>query len=260
MLFKRNLSEEVGYCDTSELEAIALKDQENAYYKAILKIIKKQKANEVVTNEEYAAIPIGSLGDNHSVAYGYFIVNFNYSRVVDEEKLIKFLSTIDFALLGDCEAINMHDKLAYKFRDKYSFDYNAHYDETLDKVVANIQDWEGWQALHFTDLELFITKILELVDPRLNNTKSCLDNIDRRICPAIFDNVLDYFRLKEDYYEAIVEKYKNKNSLTAYEVLNILGISRRTLTRYVTTNKIKAEKGVNGRYKYNKESVINLLK
>ena len=42
--------------------------------------------------------------------------------------------------------------------------------------------------------------------------------------------------------------------------LNILGISRRTLTRYVTTNKIKAEKGVNGRYKYNKESVINLLK
>ena len=260
MLFKKNLSEEVGYCDTSELEATALKNPENEYNKVVLKIIEKQKSTEIVTDEEYAAIPIGALGDQHSVAYGYFTVNFNYSTVVDEEKLVKFLSAINFALLGYDDATNMHDKLAGKFRDKYDFDYGAHYDETLDRVVGNIPDWKAWEAEHFTKMEQFILEILDKVDPRNHYNKSCLDNTDRRICPAIFDNALSYFQLKEDYYEAMQLKYKNKPALEAKDVLETLFISRRTLTRYVKDGKIKVDKLPNGRYKYDRDSVLELLK
>jgi predicted site-specific integrase-resolvase len=44
------------------------------------------------------------------------------------------------------------------------------------------------------------------------------------------------------------------------EVLEILGITRQTLTKYVKTGIIKIDSEINGRYIYNDESVYELLK
>lgn len=47
--------------------------------------------------------------------------------------------------------------------------------------------------------------------------------------------------------------------MKANEVLNILNISRPTLTKYVKEGKVKATKLHNGRYEYDKESVYSLI-
>jgi DNA-binding transcriptional MerR regulator len=44
------------------------------------------------------------------------------------------------------------------------------------------------------------------------------------------------------------------------EVLETLGITRQTLTKYVKTGIIKIDSEINGRYIYNDESVYELLK
>lgn len=47
--------------------------------------------------------------------------------------------------------------------------------------------------------------------------------------------------------------------MRAREVLQVLQISRRTLTRYVKQNKIKIDAVINGQYRYNEESVYALI-
>ena len=125
MLLKENLSEELGYCDTTEVEEF-VKAKSNSFEIAVADIIAKQKANEIVTNAEYAAIPVGGI-PGQSVAYGYFIVNFNYAKEIDEEKFIKFLSIIDFDLLDYCDILNMRAQFLYKLNIKNNFDFGAHY-------------------------------------------------------------------------------------------------------------------------------------
>lgn len=53
--------------------------------------------------------------------------------------------------------------------------------------------------------------------------------------------------------------YHGGNSMTAKEVLRILGITRQTLTKYVKTEVIRVEVLPNGRYDYNKEDVYKFL-
>jgi len=48
--------------------------------------------------------------------------------------------------------------------------------------------------------------------------------------------------------------------MKAKEVLDKLGITRQTLTKYVKEGLIKIDSEINGRYLYNDESVNNLLK
>ena len=47
--------------------------------------------------------------------------------------------------------------------------------------------------------------------------------------------------------------------MKANEVMKILSISRRTLTRYVKQGLIKIDYEINGRYCYNEESVYSLI-
>lgn len=47
--------------------------------------------------------------------------------------------------------------------------------------------------------------------------------------------------------------------MRAKEVLKILSISRPTLCKYVKQGLIKVDSVINGQYRYNKESVLNLL-
>lgn len=47
--------------------------------------------------------------------------------------------------------------------------------------------------------------------------------------------------------------------MRAKEVLAILGISRRTLARYVKSGQIKIDVTINGQHRYNVESVYSLL-
>lgn len=48
--------------------------------------------------------------------------------------------------------------------------------------------------------------------------------------------------------------------MRAKEVLKILGITRPTLCKYVKQGLIKIDSVVNGQYRYNKDSVMALLK
>lgn len=48
--------------------------------------------------------------------------------------------------------------------------------------------------------------------------------------------------------------------LKAKEVLEILRITRPTLCKYVKQGLIKVDTCINGQYRYNKDSVYNLLK
>lgn len=48
--------------------------------------------------------------------------------------------------------------------------------------------------------------------------------------------------------------------MRAKEVLSILGITRPTLCKYVKQGLIKVDSVINGQYRYNKDSVMELLK
>jgi len=48
--------------------------------------------------------------------------------------------------------------------------------------------------------------------------------------------------------------------MKAKEVMEVLGICRQTLCNYVKQGKIKIDAIINGKYRYNKESVYALLK
>lgn len=47
--------------------------------------------------------------------------------------------------------------------------------------------------------------------------------------------------------------------MKAHEVMTVLNISRSTLYRYVKSGLIKIDAVINGKYRYNKESVYSLL-
>ena len=53
-------------------------------------------------------------------------------------------------------------------------------------------------------------------------------------------------------------KQKENNKVKAKEVMEVLDISRRTLTRYITKGIIKGKRLPTGRYIYDDESVLKL--
>ena len=64
-----------------------------------------------------------------------------------------------------------------------------------------------------------------------------------------------YAKLSDD---SEVDKTQEKNKMKAKEVMKVLDISRRTLTRYITKGIIKGKRLPTGRYIYDDESVLKL--
>jgi hypothetical protein len=247
-----NLSEKLSYCDTTVLDRICT-DLANPYYKVLSELANKQRQNKKVADSEYKKLPCCGLANYWSAANGYYSVNFHYNffhtDYIDKkdllEKFLSFLSVVDFTECRDSEAIN--------WKSSFSYFINSWQDEMSeeDKIKSE-----------------FIINILQAIDPIANNTEKALDTINRDICPKLYDNALCYFKLKDrvknlyipllpkDYY---IEKYSKAGSLKAKEVMNILSISRQTLSNYVKQGLVKIDTTINGKYRYNKESVFNLL-
>jgi hypothetical protein len=86
-----------------------------------------------------------------------------------------------------------------------------------------------------------------------------LDTIDRSVCSKVFDNAIWYFKQKELEDTSLVNKYSGAMSLKAKDVMSLLGISRQTLSTYVKQGLVRIDSTVNGKYRYNKESVFALV-
>lgn len=262
----KNLSEKLNlnYCDTTvlqkeyerHLESIKrIKKEypeykqdiwqtpESPYYKALVAIKEKQEARKIVTDDEYRAIPMCGMAYYWSAAEGYFTVNFHYNFFNNYEnqnslinKFLDFLAVVDFTECRESEVINWLNTFKL-FAEK------AIKSDPLLKEKCE-----------------FITSILTAVDPIKKNKIDSLLNINRNIAPGVFDNAVRYFKNKESYFNHLEDEYQDKVSLKAKDVMKILNISRRTLTRYVKENKIIIDACINGQYKYNKKSVFDLLK
>lgn len=89
----------------------------------------------------------------------------------------------------------------------------------------------------------------------------CKVNLKNPICPELLE--LSNVRLVlTDETTAVVNStpiIKTK-SLKAKEVMELLKISRQTLSNYVKQGLIKVDSTINGKYRYNKESVLSLMK
>lgn len=263
-----NLSEKLNlnYCNSDVLKRY--EDSNNPYNTKLLELKRRQDAGEMITDAEYQAIPIGGSAQWYSPANGYFHVNFHYNfynapSQIDnevEQKFIQFLSVVDFVLCTESEILNWRAAYNHFLRLKYGYDWGTHYDSALDRIVSNISNDKAWEDEHFTKLEAFICKMLEFIDPSEHHVIDDLLYIERAICPDIFDNVVRNFRVKNNYFKYIEEEYLLKPSLKAKDVMDILGISRRTLSTYVKNKLIIIDAEINGKYRYNKQSVFNLLK
>ena len=89
----------------------------------------------------------------------------------------------------------------------------------------------------------------------------CKVNLKNPICPEILE--LSSARLVLGDNDAVTHRltYPIKSkSLKAKEVMELLGISRQTLSNYVKQGLVKVDSTINGKYKYNKASVLALIK
>lgn len=245
----KNLSEKIGYFDTAAVERYTKNYEanygtDNPYYIRIKEIVAKQKNNEIVTDEEYRSIPVCGIPDYWSAAEGYYTVNFHYSfydpayRRSAEllYKFMDFLSAVNFALCRETEVYNW---------------------------LVSFRMWTACIDQRRPDLKDkcdFVERILEAVDPMKRNGIDSLLGIDRSVAPDVFDNAALYFRTKDKIYAALEQQYADAKSLKAKDVMEILDISRRTLSRYVEAGTVLIDSTINGRYKYNKESVFKLLR
>ena len=246
----KNLSEKIGYYETFAVRQ-AIQDyeekynKENPYYIKLKEIADKQDAGEIVTDDEYKSIPISGIPNYWSAAAGYYLVNFHYAffnkdhslpRVSLLYKFLDFLANINFALCRETEVYNW---------------------------LASFTFWSSSFVIVRPDLKNicdFIEQILGAVNPIKHNEIDSLLNIDRNIAPDVFDNAVLYFKTRDKIYAAIEQQYADVKSLKAKDVMEILNISRRTLSRYVEAGTVLIDSNINGKYRYNKESVFKLLR
>ena len=244
----KNLSEKIGYFETYATEQNIKEYEEacgtgNLFYAKLKELVEKQKAGEIITDKEYRALPTSGAANYWSAADGYYHVNFHYSfhnRFFNGSvdllyKFMDFLSVIDFTLCQESEVIN------WLFAFKYWFEtFKLHRPDMISKGE-------------------FIIQILEAVDPIKHNKIGSLLNIDRTIAPDVFDNAVKYFRIKESTYKQLMQEYSDMPSLRAKDVMAILDISRKTLSRYVAQGIVVIDSIINKQYRYNKESVFKLV-
>lgn len=234
----------LNYCNTDALLTVIEKDPSNPYYKVLAELKAKQDARLAVANFEYEALPISGAAHYWSAANGYYHVNFHYNffnpSFINKEELIDqfvdFLAVVDFVDCRESEIVNW----------RTSFDYFI--------SNSNVGLSEEYLAK-----SKWVSAILSIVDPLNKNTAVALDTLDRNLCRKLFDNVAWYFKFSAYCNNKLIEQYKNVSSLKAKDVMEILDISRQTLSTYVKQGLIKVDAVINGKYRYNKASVFNLI-
>lgn len=239
---------------------------ESPFYIMLTIIKTKQDKHEVVTDEEYRGIPTCGLANYWSAAEGYYLINFHYNFGRKDisakelfKKFVKFLSVIDFVDCQQSETSNWKQEYKWFISSKYQYEYS--YRSLPDgRQVPDIPTSDEFYLAKFSELEKFIYHMLDLTDKNKKYNLDSLLDYNRNICPEVFDNVVRYFRAKEDHYSYLEDKYLDKPSLKAKDVMEILDISRRTLSTYVTDGKVLIDTEINGKYKYNKASVFKLLR
>lgn len=234
----------VNYCNTDVLLKVIERDPANPYYSGLMALRVKQNADLVISDLEYESLPISGAANYWSAAHGYYHVNFHYNffdpNFVNKEdlidKFIDFLSVVDFIDCRESEVINWLSSFEYFIKN--------------NKVSL---------AEHYLIKSKFIISILKAVNPIAKNTIEALKDIDRNTCSKLFDNAAWYLNFSNYCAKKLAEKYKDNVSFKAKEVMEILDISRQTLSTYVKQGLIKIDTVINGKYRYNKESVLNLV-
>lgn len=234
----------LNYCSTKVLNAEIGRDPYNPYYQTLHDLRIKQEAGEVVSDLEYMSLPKCGAAYYWSAADGYFHVNFHYNffhpEYVDKEKLIDqfadFLGVVPFTDCQESEVINWCSSFRYFVNTQ---------GDSLSKEYLDKCNW--------------LIVLLTIVDPLNKQSIESLDTVDRKVYTRVFDNVVLYFKQKEQSALRLMDKHSESPSLKAKDVMSLLGISRQTLSTYVKQGLVKVDSTINGKYRYNKDSVLALL-
>ena len=235
----------LNYCSTKVLNAEIGRDPYNPYYQTLHDLRVKQEAGEVVSDLEYMSLPKCGAAYYWSPADGYFHVNFHYNffhpEYVDKEELVdQFANFLGVVLFADCQ-----ESEVVNWCSSFRYFVNTQGDNLSEECLAKC----NW-----------LLAILNIVDPLNKQSIEVLDTLDRKVHSRVFDNAVMYFKQKEQDSLRLMNKYSGSPSLKAKDVMNLLGISRQTLSTYVKQGLVKVDSTINGKYRYNKESVLALLK
>jgi hypothetical protein len=241
-----NIAEQLklNYCNTKVLNEVVGRDPYNTYNLALHDLKIKQEAGDLVSDIEYEAIPCCGAAYYWSAAHGYYSVNFHYNFFHPEyinkaeliDQFIAFLGVVPFIDCRESEVINWCSSFKY-FVNSCTADLSEDYKTKCDWII----------------------NILNIIDPIKKYTTDALDTVDRSICSKVFDNAIWYFKQKEQEDASLANRYSGSMSLKAKDVMSLLGISRQTLSTYVKQGLVKVDSTVNGKYRYNKESVFALV-
>jgi hypothetical protein len=242
-----NIAEQLklNYCSTKVLNAQIGRDPYNPYYQTLHSLRTKQEAGEVVSDLEYRSLPKCGAAYYWSAADGYFHVNFHYNffhpEYIDKEKLIdQFADFLGVVLFTDCRESEVTN-----WCSSFRYFVNTQGD-SLSKEYLDKCNW--------------LITVLTIVNPLNKQSVESLDTVDRNVYAKVFDNVILYFKQREQNSLRLMNKYSDVTSLKAKDVMNLLGISRQTLSTYVKQGLVEIDSIINGKYRYNKDSVLALLK
>ena len=113
------------------------------------------------------------------------------------------------------------------------------------------------------NLESMIQALMNIESVHLDVHATIYSQIDDSFTENEKAYITDLFGKMNDAICALVDLLDNKLStsvsLKASQVMDMLGITRVTLSKYVKQGLVKTDSCINGRYRYNAESVYNLL-
>lgn len=112
-------------------------------------------------------------------------------------------------------------------------------------------------------LESMIQALMNIESVHLDVHATIYSQIDETFTESEKAYITELFGKMNDAIYLLVDlidsKITNASGLKAGQVLDILGITRVTLCNYVKQGLIKIDSEVNGRYRYNRDSVYALL-
>jgi hypothetical protein len=113
----------------------------------------------------------------------------------------------------------------------------------------------------FTSVGEIISEIITMECVHTYFKHICMVNLKNPICPELLELSNVKLVLTDETIAAVnpTPVIKTK-SLKAKEVMELLNISRQTLSNYVKQGLIKVDSTINGKYRYNKDSVLSLMK
>lgn len=113
----------------------------------------------------------------------------------------------------------------------------------------------------FTSVGEIISEVITMECVHTYFKHICMVNLKNPICPELLELSNVKLVLTDAAAPVInpVSVIKTK-SLKAKEVMELLCISRQTLSNYVKQGLIKVDSTINGKYRYNKDSVLALMK